>query len=169
MRFQPIIALAACAILAASSYAIAANTVLWSSAKGDITFPITPTTMDGITIGATAPAPGAFTSLNASGQITSTAGAPTITSGECGAAANGTVSGTNQAGKVTIGAAATTACTVKFSTTLAAIPKSCVLFPANAAAAAAATTVAYVSSITAAQFVITGSALASTAYNFICL
>lgn len=169
MRYRSIIALAACAVLAATSYALAGGTVLWSSAKGDINFPITPTTMDGITIGATTPAPGTFTNLNASGQITSTADAPTIASGGCGTGSNGTVAGTNQAGKVTIGATATTACTVKFSATLASVPKSCVIFPANAGAAATGTTVAYVSSITAAQFVITGSALASTAYNFICL
>lgn len=120
-------------------------------------------------IGGTAAAAGKFTTLNASGQITSTAGAPTIASGACGATTNGTVTGTNQSGKVTIGAATTTTCTVSFSATLAAAPNSCVLFPASAGAAATGTTVAYVSSISTANFVITGSALASTVYYFLCL
>lgn len=170
MKLRMLAALVAAATLLASTFAaLAGNTVLFSSTTGDITFPITPTTIDGMSIGATTPAPGKFTDLNASGQITSSAGAPTIASGGCGTGTNGTVAGTNQAGKVTIGAAATTACTVRFSATLGAIPKACVLFPANAAAAATGTTVAYVSSITAAQFVITGTALANTVYGFICL
>ncbi len=98
-----------------------------------------------------------------------THGTPTIASGACGTGANGSVAGTNQTGVVTIGAAATTTCTVSFSATLGSAPKSCVLFPANAAAAAAGTTVAYVSSITTAQWVITGSALANAAYEYHCI
>lgn len=121
-------------------------------------------------IGSVTPNTGAFTTVNASDMITSTAGAPTIASGACGTTTNGVVtSGTNQSGLITIGSAATTTCTVSFSKTLAAAPSACVIFPASAGAADAATTVARISSITTSQFVITGSALASTAYYYLCL
>jgi len=122
-------------------------------------------------IGNTTPSTGAFTSLTASGQITSTAGLPTIASGACGATSNGAVvaGSTNQSGNITIGAAATTTCTVSFSATLASAPKSCQIEPTNAAAAAQGTTVAYVSSVTTAGFVITGTALANANYGFLCL
>jgi hypothetical protein len=117
---------------------------------------------------------GTITSLSAvsgtfSGQLKTTFGTPTIASGACGATTNGVItSGTNQAGLVTIGSASTTTCTISFSTTITA-PNACVVFPASTGAAATGTTVAYVSSITTAQFVITGSALASTAYYYICI
>lgn len=163
------IAVAALLLGAIAGAALAANTTLWSSSKGDIVFPITPTTMDGIAIGGTTPAAAKFTTVDASGQITSSAGAPTIASGACGATTNGTVAGTNQTGKITIGAAATAACTVGFSATLAAAPKACVVFPGNAAAAATGTTVAYVSAISTASFVLTGTALANTIYYYVCL
>jgi hypothetical protein len=105
-----------------------------------------------------------------SGQLITTYGTPTITSGACGTTTNGVItSGTNQSGLVTIGAAATTTCTINFSTTLAAAPGACVVFPASAGAAATGTTVAYVSAITTGHFVITGSALASTAYYYLCI
>ncbi|HEY6030506.1 MAG TPA: hypothetical protein VIU44_08085 [Gaiellaceae bacterium] len=120
-------------------------------------------------LGGTAAAAGKFTTLNASGQITSTAGAPAIASGNCGTGTNGSVAGTNQSGAITIGASATTTCQVDFSATLAAAPNACVIFPANATAAAAGTTVARVSAITTAHFIVTGSALASANYYFICL
>lgn len=105
------------------------------------------------------------------GQITTTTGLPTIASGACGATTNGAIvaGSTNQAGNLTIGAATTTTCTVSFSATLASAPKACVIFPTNATAAATGTTVARVSSVTASQFVITGSALASSNYEWICL
>lgn len=118
-------------------------------------------------IGSVTPNTGAFTTLNASDQITSSAGAPTIASGACGATTNGTVAGTNQSGKITIGSASTSTCTVSFSKTLAA-PNSCVIAPASTGAAAQETTHAYVSSISTAGFVVTGT-LASTVYYFICL
>lgn len=50
-------------------------TTLFSSAKGDLTFPISPPTktapgaMDNMAIGASTPAPGAFTTLSASGAV----------------------------------------------------------------------------------------------------
>lgn len=105
-----------------------------------------------------------------SGQLRTTFGTPTIASGACGTTTNGVItSGTNQAGLITIGSASTTTCTVSFSATLTNAPNACVVFPASAGAAATGTTVAYVSSITTAQFVITGSALASTAYYYFCM
>lgn len=106
-----------------------------------------------------------------SGMLVSSAGLPTIASGTCGATTNGTVvaGSTNQAGNINIGSAATTTCTIAFSATLGAAPKSCVIQPTNAAAAAVATTIAYVSSITTGHFVITGTALANANYSYICL
>lgn len=41
------------------------TTTLWSSKTGDINFPITPTSMDSMTIGATTPEAGTFTNLSA--------------------------------------------------------------------------------------------------------
>lgn len=157
------------AVALASAAAFAGNTVLFSSKSGDIVFPITPTTIDGMAIGGTTPAAGSFTTLSASGQIRSTAGAPSIASGNCGTGTNGSVTGTNQSGTITVGATATTTCQIDFSTTLAAAPNACVLFPANATAAATGTTVARVSAITTAHFIVTGSALASANYYFVCL
>lgn len=104
-----------------------------------------------------------------SGQFYSTFGTPTIANAACGAGANGTVSGTNQSGTVTIGAAATTTCTVSFSTTLSAAPNACVIFPGSGGAADQATTLARVGAPSATTWVITGSALASTTYRYICL
>lgn len=106
-----------------------------------------------------------------SGQIVSTAGLPTIASGACGATTNGAVvaGSTNQSGNITIGSATTTTCTVSFSATLGTAPNACVIFPTNATAAATGTTVARVSSITTAAFVVTGSALTNANYEYICL
>lgn len=101
-------------------------------------------------------------------QLITTFGVPTIASGACGATTNGTVAGNNQAGVVTIGGAATTVCTVSFSTTITA-PNSCVIFPGNATAAAQGTALAYVSSVGTTNFVITGSVLANTVYRFHCI
>lgn len=98
-------------------------------------------------------------------------GTPTIASGACGATSNGTIGAgsTNQSGLLQIGSATTTTCTVSFSATLVAAPGACVLFPANAAAAATGTTVAYVSSITTTNWVLTGSALANANYYYHCI
>lgn len=105
----------------------------------------------------------------ASGLLRSTFGVPTIASGACGATTNGAISGTNQSGIVTIGAAATTTCTVSYSATLAFAPGACVIFPGNAAAAATGTTVARAGTPSTSAWVITGSALANTVYSYICL
>lgn len=106
-----------------------------------------------------------------SGQLVSTTGLPTIASGACGATTNGAVvaGSTNQSGNITIGSATTTTCTLGWSATLAVVPNACVFFPANAAAAATGTTVAYVSSVTNAHVILTGSALANANYGYICL
>lgn len=127
-------------------------------------------------IGSGTPSTGAFTTISANGEITatggmirSTYGATTIGSGNCGTGSNGTVSGTNQSGLITIGASATATCTVSFSATLANAPGACMITPANATAAAWGTTVARVSSITTSQFVITGTALASANFYYLCL
>lgn len=157
----------------------AANTILLAPNVGELNFPISPPTLNGtvpgaidnMAIGATTPASGRFTTVNATGQITTSAGLPTIASGACGATTNGAVvaGSTNQAGNITIGAAATTTCTVSFSATLAAAPKACLITPTNSTAAAQGTALAYVSSVTTAQFVITGAVLASANYAFHCL
>ena len=105
-----------------------------------------------------------------SGQIISTGSPPTIASGACGATSNGAVvaGSTNQSGNITIGAASTTTCTVSWSSTLTA-PNACVFFPANAAAAAAGTTVARVGAPSSTGVVLTGSVLAGANYSYICL
>jgi hypothetical protein len=94
---------------------------------------------------------------------------PTIASGACGTGTNGTIAGTNQSGVITIGAAGTASCTVSFSTTLFAAPGACLIAPGNAAAAATGTTLARVGTPGTTSWVITGSALASTVYSYICL
>jgi len=103
-------------------------------------------------------------------QIASGASIPTIANGACGAAANGAVvaGSTDQSGNITIGGAATATCTVVFSATRGVAPRNCWLQPTNAAAAAIGTTGAYVSSVTTAQFVITGT-LAGANYGYTCL
>ena len=114
------------------------------------------------------PQAGTFTTLNSSDQISSTAGMPSIASGNCGTTTNGAVvtGSTNQSGSITIGSATTTTCQVDFSKTLGATPRAVIIFPANATAAATGTTVAYVSALTTAHFIITGSALASANYYY---
>ncbi len=123
---------------------------------------------NGFNINSAAKIVGAATFNN---QIIPAYGTPTIASGACGATSNGTLGAgsTNQAGLLQIGSATTTTCTVSFSTTLAAAPLACVLFPANAAAAATGTTVARVSSISTSSWVLTGSALANANYYYHCI
>ncbi len=106
-----------------------------------------------------------------SGQLVSTTGLPTIASGACGTTTNGAVvaGSTNQSGNITIGAAATTTCTISWSATLSVAPNACVFFPANAAAAATGTTVARTGAPSTTQVVLTGSALANANYSYICL
>lgn len=111
-----------------------------------------------------------FSAGTASGTTLITSGAiPTIASGACGASTNGTLttgSRTN-AGQVVIGAATTTVCTISFAANLPTAPV-CVIAPSNVAASAG-TVLAYVSANTISGFVITGSVLGSTSFNYICL
>ena len=104
------------------------------------------------------------------GNIVNTGTTPTIASGACGTGTNGSIAGTDNSGLVTIGAAATTSCTISFHATLAVAPNACVITAANATAAGDIVSSAiYVSSITTAQFVITGSVLASNNFYYFCL
>jgi hypothetical protein len=95
------------------------------------------------------------------------ANTPTIASGACGATTNGTLSAasTDQSGEIIIGAAATTTCTVSFGLAYTTAPRSVMLTPGNAAAIGA-TVLPYVSSIGTANFVVTGSLLASTSFYY---
>jgi hypothetical protein len=158
------------AALLASVISAAALTV-WTSGNGDVAIPgLGTATIDNMAIGNTTPSSGKFTTLNASSQITTSAGLPTIASGACGTTTNGAIvaGSTNQAGQITIGSAATTSCTVSFSATLAAAPKMCVFSPMNAAAIAA-TTLPYMAAPTTGGFVLNGAVLASTNWGYVCL
>jgi hypothetical protein len=95
-------------------------------------------------------------------------GIPTIASGACGTGTNGSISGTNFSGVITIGASATATCTIGFSQTIPVPPTACLIFPGNAAAAATGTTVARVGAPSTTNWVIMGSALASTVYSYLC-
>ncbi len=149
----------------------AANTTFLTDKNGNQVFPMSPPTrspaapgaIDNMAIGVTTPALGRFSPLQLGGAL------PTIASGACGTTTNGAVvaGSTNNSGQITIGAAATTACPVSFNG-LTKAPKSCTLFPMNAAAAATGTTVAYVSALSAASFTLTGSALANANYAYQC-
>jgi hypothetical protein len=89
------------------------NTVFWT-AKGDVPIGLTPTNLDGVTIGATTPAPVSATTLNASGATVLT-GAVTgagFTAAVAAAGALTTAAGTfvcNGATPVTVSQAAITA------------------------------------------------------------
>ena len=99
------------------------------------------------------------------------AGVPTIVSGACGTGTNGAIvaGSNNNSGQVTIGASATTNCTITFgSGGYVTAPRTCVIDAGNAAAIAA-TALAYMSAVGTGTFVITGSVLASTNWNYICL
>lgn len=132
------------------------------SSAGNLEFLVSPLGSDALVINGTTGA----TTFNK--QIISAFGTPTIASGACGTGTNGTISGGNQSGIVTIGAAPTTACVVSFSATITA-PKACVISPGNAAAAATGTTVAWVAAPSTTGWTINGSALANTVYSYVCL
>jgi hypothetical protein len=159
MKLFRTLAASTAALVVAAALAYAANTTFVTSI-GDLVFPFSPPTTN-------PPAPGSITNMviGFAGQ-----GTPTIASGACGATTNGTIGAgsTNQSGLLQIGAAATTVCTVTFTPALPAAPSACNATPANAAAAVQATTVARISSVTAAGFVITGTALANANYYYTC-
>ena len=96
---------------------------------------------------------------------------PTIASGACGASTNGSIAAgsNNNSGQVVIGASSTTNCTITFgSSGFVTAPRACTMSPANSAAAAI-TVLAYVSTVNTGTLTITGSVLASTTWNYICL
>lgn len=106
--------------------------------------------------------PGAM--LDVAGQFRTSGTTPTV--GACGTGA--AVSGTDQAGRVSVGTGTVTSCQVNFHAALTSAPASCVLFPANAAAAQTATTGAYVSAVTASSWTLSGSNLTGAAFYFHC-
>lgn len=126
--------------------------------SGALTAPSTTTASGDATIGA------------ATGNVrVGTGSVPTIASGACGAGANGTIAAGSRsnAGTVQIGAVATTTCTVVFAAAMTTAPV-CVFAPADSAGVGA-TVLAFVSANTVNGFVITGTALASVNFNYICL
>lgn len=97
----------------------------------------------------------------------SSGGAATIASGACGASTNGTITGNNNYGKITIASATATTCTVTFATVLPVAPTACLISAANATAIGALV-LPFVSSISTAGFVVTGSVLASATFYYHC-
>mgnify|MGYP003385243720 CR=1 FL=1 len=140
--FQLLVLLSILALLFGITPARAGNTSFLTERNAAIVFPFSPPNratsgpglIDNMTIGATTPRPGTFS------QIISGGGLPTIASGACGTTTNGTIvaGSTDQTGRITVGAAAATACAVSFSATLSPVPKSCTFSPMNAAAVTAA-------------------------------
>lgn len=149
----------------------AGNTIFLTDRNGQITFPLSPPNratggpgaLDNTDIGITTPARGRFTQMQPGG------GQPTIASGACGTGTNGAVvaGSTAMSGQITIGAAATTVCTVVFAAALSVAPRSCTFFPMNTTAATAATNV-FGSAPTTAGFVLNGTNLASSNYAYQC-
>lgn len=150
----------------------AGNTTFLTDKNGQITFPLSPPNratsgpglIDNMTIGATTPRPGTFSRINPAG------GTPTIASGACGTGTNGAVvvGSVDQSMKITIGAAATTTCTITFSATLSPVPKSCTFSPMNAAAIGA-TVLPFIAAPSATGVVFSGSLLANTNWSIQCL
>lgn len=97
-------------------------------------------------------------------------GAPTVAANACGSTTQGTVAAgsTNNAGQFTAGTVAVTTCTITFANSgFTFAPRSIVLYPANATAAATGTVAAFVSAISATTFTVTGTALASASYYYL--
>lgn len=91
------------------------------------------------------------------------AASATISSGACGTGTNGTVTGNDHSGLITIGAASTATCVLTFSATYATAPRSVSLTPANSTAASSTT--AFVSAVATGSFTISGT-LASTSWYY---
>lgn len=152
----------------------AGNTTFLTDKNGNVVFPLSPpnrsTTpngpglIDNMTIGATTPRLGTFS------QIIPAAALPTIASGACGTGANGAVvaGSTSQSLKITIGAAATTTCTILFAAALAVAPIACTFSPMNAAAIGA-TVLPFIAAPTTGGVVFSGSLLANTNWSIMCL
>ena len=102
---------------------------------------------------------------DAGGKFLVTGGtAPVINS--CGTAS--AVTGADSSFNLTVGTGATTSCSISFGTAWTTAPAVCTLQPTNAAAAAQATTGAYVSAISTTTLTLTGIALANATYGVHC-
>jgi hypothetical protein len=88
----------------------------------------------------------------------------TISSGACGASTNGTISGNDHAGLITIGSATTATCAVSFASAYTTVPRAVLLEPGNAGAASALSG-EYISALSTSGFTITGT-LASTNWYY---
>ena len=100
------------------------------------------------------------------GRLSTDTGLPTIA---CNAGTGAVVSGsTNKSGNITSDGTGKTSCTLSWSSTLAAAPKACTFFPANATAADTNTTRANVGAPSTTQVVLSGSALANANYSYLC-
>lgn len=164
------IVLCAILLLIISSPARAGNTNFLTEKNAAITFPISPPNratggagaIDNMIIGATTPAPATFSLISPGGA------SPTIASGACGTTTNGTIvaGSTNNSGRITVGAAAATACAVSFSATLSPVPKACTFAPMNAAAVTAA---AFIGAPTGTGFTLTtAGSFANTNWAYQC-
>ena len=106
--------------------------------------------------------------LSAASKIYADTGdTPSIASGACGTGTNGSITGSDQAGKITIGASATTACAVTFGSTWSTAPRACT-FSAASSGAAAVTVLPYISATSATGFTLSGAVLASTSFYYQC-
>lgn len=92
--------------------------------------------------------------------------AATIASGACGTGSNGTISGNDQSGVITIGAATTTTCAISFANQFATVARSVHLTAANAGAATAISG-EYVSALSTSGFTITGTLASTTWYYWV--
>jgi hypothetical protein len=95
----------------------------------------------------------------------SASAAASIASGACGTGTNGTISGTNTAGKITISTATATSCAITFGTTFGATPLAVHLQAANSGAATELSS-EYISALSTSGFTITATALASTTWYY---
>ena len=89
-------------------------------------------------------------------------GTPALAS--CGTSPALGTGSTNRVGLVTVGGGAGSGCTVAFSATLPAAPVACLLTAGNLTAADLSAPVPYVSAITTAHFVISGTTTAANLY-----
>ncbi|MGO9744440.1 MAG: hypothetical protein ACLPN5_23545 [Roseiarcus sp.] len=94
----------------------------------------------------------------------STSAPPSIAANACGSTTQGSVSGADTDGKLTVGTASVTSCAVSFSGTLPNAPRAVVLTPANSTAAGS--TGAYVSAISTTSWTLSGTALSGAAYYY---
>lgn len=91
--------------------------------------------------------------------------APTISSGACGTGTNGTISGNDQGGTITIASATTSTCAITFALAYSATPHLVILQAANSAAATAVSG-EFISALSTTGFTITGT-LASTTWYYV--